>query len=167
MRNILRFMTDEGKSDLPAVLGLAPDAELDPAVRAFRTVLALAHVLRSRMDERLRADGLTTMQAAVLTAVVQLGSSTVSDLAAALGSSRQNLTQLVTALQRKDLVEVVTDPGDRRRQQITVTAAAREYWAARDDGDHRAVASWFAALTPAELARFTALAGRVLQGVDR
>src|SRR6266508_3990415 len=44
-----------------------------PPVRAFRTVLLLAQTLRYLMDDRLRADGLTTQQAALLTVVAGLG----------------------------------------------------------------------------------------------
>ena len=144
--------------------GGVPGSGLDPAVRAFRTVLALAHLLRSRMDERLRADGLTTMQAAVLTAVLQLGRPTASDLATALGSSRQNIAQLVAALRRKGLLTIEADPGDRRRQRLAGTGRATAYWAGRDTGDVAAVREWFAVLDDDELGRLIALGTRLLTG---
>lgn len=146
----------------PAALGLTPGSELDPAVRAFRVVLALAQVLRSRMDERLRPDDLTTMQAAALTAVVHLDRPTASELAAALGTTRQNVAQLVRALERKGMIGTSVDPGDRRRHRLTATTRAETYWTGRDDGDLLAVRSWFAALDDAELGRLTDLASRVL-----
>jgi len=143
-------------------LGLGPDAELDPAVRAFRTVLALAHVLRSRMDARLRADGLTTMQAAALTAIVQLSAPTAAELAVSLGTSRQNVAQLTNALRLKGFVQVRDDAADRRRRRLVATERARRYWAARDDGDLGAVRDWFAVLSGAEVATLTDLATRLL-----
>ena len=143
-------------------LGLGPADDVEPAVRAFRTVLALAHVLRSRMDARLRADDLTTMQAAALTAIDRLGAPTAAELAAALGTTRQNVAQLVAALRRKAMIAVRPDAVDRRARRLTVTDAARSYWAARDDGDLVALRDWFAALTDQELATLTDLATRVL-----
>ena len=51
-------MSLENKTE--ELLGIGPGSELEPSIRAFRTTLALAQKLRYAMDERLRADGLTT-----------------------------------------------------------------------------------------------------------
>jgi DNA-binding MarR family transcriptional regulator len=97
------------------LIGIGPRSELDPAVRAFRTVLALAQRLRYTMDERLRADGLTTQQAALLTVVTAAGQPSLAEAAAALGSTHQNVAQIVAALVRKEMLQVEPDPADRRR----------------------------------------------------
>ncbi len=149
-------------ADLKLALALSPGAALDPSVRAFRTVLALAHTLRTRMDERLRADGLTTMQAAVLTAVIQLDGATGSALAGALGTSRQNIAQLVASLRAKGMLAVEQDPQDQRRQRLIATPRATSYWAERDEGDLAAVRQWFSPLTADELAELISYATRLL-----
>lgn len=145
----------------------APDSRLQPPVRAFRTVLLLAQRLRYLMDERLRPDGLTTQQAALLTAVVAFGEPSLSEAAAALGTSHQNAAQLVAALQRKGLLEVLPDPTDGRRRRLVVTAENARYWAGRDEDDAAAIAQWFAALSAEELDLLCMLADRVLGGVER
>lgn len=144
------------------VYGLDPTAPITPAVRAFRAVLLLAQRLRYRMDERLRPDGLTTQQAALLTVVIALGSPPLGAAAAALGTTHQNAAQLVAALERKGLLAVEADPADRRRKRLVATDANGRYWRERDAGDEAAVASWFGALSAAELSTLGNLLLKVL-----
>jgi DNA-binding MarR family transcriptional regulator len=136
--------------------------DLEPPVRAFRLVLLLGQRLRYLMDERLRPDGLTTQQAALLTAVLALGRPTLTEAATVLGSTHQNVAQLVAALSRKRLLRVEPDPADRRRRRLVATEANEHYWRDRNDGDHTAVADWFGALSTAEIGTLCGLAERVL-----
>ena len=133
------------------VYGLGPGSPITPAVRAFRAVLLLAQRLRYLMDDRLRADGLTTQQAALLTVVIALDSPPLGAAAAALGTTHQNAAQLVAALERKGLLTIEPDPADRRRKRLVATAANARYWRGRDADDEAAVASWFDALSAAAL----------------
>jgi DNA-binding MarR family transcriptional regulator len=149
------------------VYGLGPESGLPPAVRAFRAVLVLAQRLRYLMDERLRGDGLTTQQAALLTVVLALDGPALGEAAAALGSTHQNVAQLVAALRRKDLLRIEADPADRRRKRLIATRTNERYWRQRDAGDHAALAQWFGALSDAELTTFCALLGRVIDDLSR
>lgn len=149
-----------------AQMGIGPDSGLEPTVRAFRTVLLLAHRLRYAMDERLRADGLTTQQAALVTFVGAAAMPSISEAAAALGSTHQNVAQIVAALVRKDMLEVVPDPTDRRRKRLRTTGTSAAYWQGRDEGDFRAVADWFSGLTGDEVQTLCRLADRVLERLD-
>ncbi len=143
---------------------LGPDSRLTPAVRAFRLALVLGQRLRYLMDDRLRADGLTTQQAALLTAVRTLGTPALTEAAAALGTTHQNAAQLVAALERKGMLRTEPDPADKRRRRLTPTEQGARYWSGRDSGDEAAVAEWFAALTPAELATWCELSQKILTG---
>jgi DNA-binding MarR family transcriptional regulator len=149
------------------LLGIGPDSGLDPSIRAFRTVLTLAQRLRYAMDERLRSDGLTTQQAALITVVAAAGKPSLAEAAAALGSTHQNVAQIVAALVRKDLLQVEPDPTDKRRKLLSTTNHNAAYWKQRDKGDFAAVADWFSFLTPAELETFSTLATRVLDRLDQ
>jgi DNA-binding MarR family transcriptional regulator len=151
----------------PDVYGLGPASPITPPVRAFRAVLLLAQRLRYLMDERLRPDGLTTQQAALLTAVIALDSPPLGAAAAALGTTHQNAAQLVSALERKGLLTVEPDPADRRRKRLVATDANARYWRGRDAGDEAAVASWFGTLSPAEVDTLVGLLTTVLDGLDR
>ncbi|WP_020387914.1 MarR family winged helix-turn-helix transcriptional regulator [Kribbella catacumbae] len=144
------------------LLGIGPDSALEPSIRAFRTTLTLAQRLRYAMDERLREDGLTTQQAALITVVVAAGKPSLAEAAAALGSTHQNVAQIVAALVRKDLLRVEPDPADKRRKLLSATNHSADFWKQRDVGDHAAVAGWFGDLSPAELKTFCELSDRVI-----
>ena len=162
MGNILP-MEPDGKS----VFDPGAHAQLEPAVRAFRLTLLLAHRLRALMDERLRADGLTTQQAALLTAVTALNGPSLSQAAAALGTTHQNAAQLVASLERKGFLRVERDPADARRKRLVPTEANLRYWQERDAGDHAAVVEWFDALEPGEVDTFVRLAEKTLDTLPR
>jgi DNA-binding MarR family transcriptional regulator len=148
------------------MFGLGAESGLAPSVRAFRTTLMLAQKLRNEMDLRLREDGLTTQQAALITAVQAMGKPSLAEAAAALGSTHQNVAQIVAALQRKGLLQVEPDPADRRRKLLSATNHSADYWRERDAGDFAAVADWFSDLSPAELETFCELSGRVIARLD-
>ena len=103
---------------------LGPEDDLEPAVQAFRSIILLAQRLRYLMDGRLRADGLTTRQAAMLTAIATLGEAALADAAAALSTTHQNAAQVVAALVRKGMVAEDRDPDDRRRRRLVATPAS-------------------------------------------
>jgi DNA-binding MarR family transcriptional regulator len=145
---------------------LGPHSRLTPAVRAFRIALVLGQRLRYLMDDRLRADGLTTQQAALLTAVRALGEPSLTEAAAALGTTHQNSAQLVAALERKGMLRIEPDPADKRRRRLVPTESGARYWSERDADDEAEVARWFSALTPDELATWSALSERILSAAE-
>src|SRR3954462_7213099 len=119
--------------DVPgkSVFDIGPDSDLEPAVRAFRVLLLVGQRLHRLMDQRLRADGLTTQQAALLTVVTALGRPSLGEAADAMGTTHQNAAQLVAALTRKEFLRVEPDPADRRRRLIA-TETNDQYWRGRD-----------------------------------
>lgn len=119
-------------------------------VRTFRLIVVLAQRLRTLMDQRLRADGLTTQQAALTTIVDAIGEPTLSQAAAALGTTHQNARQLATALQRKGMLVIEPDPTDGRVKRLRTTMDSREYWQQRSTDDQRYVLEWFAGLSAPE-----------------
>lgn len=153
-------------------LTLRPDQEQELtenvalSVQAFRTTITLAARMRTVMDQRLREDGITTQQAALITIVEAHGTPSLTEAAEALGCTRQNLKQIANALQRKGFLQIRPDPQDARTSRLVATARSREYWAARDDGDVHAVADWFADLDPDELRTLVHTLGRVHRRVN-
>ncbi len=119
-------------------------------VRTFRLIVVLAQRLRTLMDQRLRADGLTTQQAALTTIVDAIGEPTLSQAAAALGTTHQNARQLAAALERKGMLVIEPDPADGRVKKLRTTMDSREYWRQRSADDQRYVLEWFAGLSAPE-----------------
>jgi DNA-binding MarR family transcriptional regulator len=119
-------------------------------VRTFRLIVLVAQQLRTLMDQLLRGDGLTTQQAALVTVVDMLGAPSLSQAAAALGSTHQNARQLADALVRKGFIQVSADENDARVRRLRTTAKSRGYWENRSAADQDHVLTWFADLTPGE-----------------
>ncbi|GAA0258134.1 MarR family winged helix-turn-helix transcriptional regulator [Cryptosporangium japonicum] len=139
---------------------------LPPPVVAFRMVLLAAQRLRYLMDARLRPDGVTTQQAALLTVVSVLGHPTLGEAAAALATTHQNTAQLVASLERKGWLVSEPDPADRRRRRLATTEKNDAYWAGRNPDDHAAVADWFSMLTDEEVATLAQLTSRLARGLE-
>lgn len=153
---------DKSATELFAV---DPQAPLHPAVRAFRLALLVGQRMRHLMDERLRVDGLTTQQAALVTAAAMMEGPSLTRVAGCLGTTHQNAAQLVSALERKGFLRIEPDPADRRRKRLVTTEANDEYWRGRDTDDSAAVAEWFSGLDPEELDTFVRLSVKVLAGL--
>ncbi len=119
-------------------------------VRTFRLIVLVAQELRTLMDQLLRGDGLTTQQAAMITVVDRLGTPTLSETAAAFGTTHQNARQLADALERKGFLQINTDQADARVRRLSTTARSKSYWRGRSAADQQQVLEWFGDLTPAE-----------------
>jgi DNA-binding MarR family transcriptional regulator len=143
------------ESDSPT-LGLdeAEAAPLGPdratRIRTFRLIVLLAQELRTLMDQLLRDDGLTTQQAALITVVEAIGAPSLSQAAAALGTTHQNAKQIAAALERKGFLRIDPDESDRRVRRLAATDKSRAYWAQRSPSDYERVLEWFADLTEPE-----------------
>ncbi|MDP1738110.1 MAG: MarR family transcriptional regulator [Caulobacter sp.] len=147
----------------PAERALAGDAA--DAILAARRLLMAAQRLRYLMDQRFRADGLTTQQAALLTVARDLEGPTLAQAAKMMGSSHQNVKQLVTALERKGLLRYDIDPQDGRVRRLSPTARSDALWSSRDVGDFAAVAGWFGSLSPAEVSQLAGLLDQLETGL--
>lgn len=113
------------------------------------------------MDQHLAADGLTTQQATLITIVDALGMPSLSQVAAAMGTTHQNARQIAAALQRKDFLVVEPDAADRRALRLRTTDRSARFWAGRSADDHEYVRAWFAGLSEEEAAALLDLLVRV------
>lgn len=139
---------------------------IPPSTHLFRRILSAAMQLRARMDTRLADIDLTTQQAALLTyAGGAEPPPTQGELARFLGTSHQNVRQLLDVLVRKGLVRVEVDPVDRRVRRVRCTEAVPALFADREEGDHAAVRAWLGALTDAEVEVAATLLGKALGGL--
>lgn len=148
----LRQLRELGIDDAEAArLGRSRTARL----RLVRAIFVLALQLRARIDRQLAGDGLTSQQAAVMT-VVRAGRPSFREVARTLGTSPQNVRQLVDVLVRKGFARVVDDPSDRRVKRLVATPKNARYWSARDDADHGELLALFDDLDTAEVERTVA-----------
>lgn len=101
--------------------------------RLFFRFFQAANTLHTKGTQALEAFGVTTQQWSVLGALSrpQAGEGmTVGDLSRYLLVSRQNLSGLLSRLERDGLVERMTGESDRRSRRVRLTAAGERLWAA-------------------------------------
>lgn len=68
---------------------------------------------------------------------------TIRELAEIMGSSHQNVKQILLKLERKGFVAISPDPEDRRKQRVTLTDYCREYCARNDEVSVRVMGAMF------------------------
>ena len=132
-----------------------------PALLAFRLLNVVGTQLRRLSDARFRSEAITTRQATLITIAKELGQPSISDVAAVMSTSHQNVKQIALGLARRGFVRIVTDPHDSRVRRLVVTAKSDRFWAARDADDAAAIANWFSVLTVRELATVNRLLAKL------
>lgn len=76
---------------------------------------------------------------------------TLRELSIVMGSSHQNVKQILLKLEQKGFVVMVTDEKDRRKQRIFLTEKAREFSAEREEQSQQIVQTIFEGISEEEL----------------
>lgn len=112
-------------------MSFSSDARIELANRLFFRLYQCANMLHKTGSRAVEDEGLTTQQWAVLGALsreqVQAGMS-IGDLAKYLMVSRQNLSGLISRMERDALVVVGPGAQDRRSRVVTMTESGRHVW---------------------------------------
>ncbi len=101
--------------------------ELDapPWLRVESTLMATARLIRDAFDTRLKPLDLNLTQASLLAYVAEFGATSQTNLADQLGTGRAAMGTVIDGLERRELVERLPDPLDRRVWLVDVTDAGR------------------------------------------
>ncbi|MCL3861167.1 MarR family winged helix-turn-helix transcriptional regulator [Actinotalea sp. K2] len=140
--------------------------------RLFGALFVLGQHLNRYADDALERYGVTARQWLLLAVLVRGFPGerpTLSETAAAYGTSRQNVKQIALQLAARGLVELETDPRDRRATRLAVTPLVSGTFDAPEAARHQqeVVAGVFATLEDAELATFEQLIDRCLGTLNR
>src|SRR5499427_1198332 len=104
---------------------------LELANRLFFRLYQCANMLHKTGSRAVEEEGLTTQQWAVLGALSRekaQGGMSIGDLAKYLMVSRQNLSGLISRMERDGLVGVLPDDRDRRSRVVTMTDSGQHVW---------------------------------------
>lgn len=105
--------------------------KLELANRLFFRLYQCANMLHKTGSRAVEAEGLTTQQWAVLGALSRekaQGGMSIGDLAKYLMVSRQNLSGLISRMERDGHVAVTPDGRDRRSRLVSMTASGQHVW---------------------------------------
>jgi DNA-binding MarR family transcriptional regulator len=107
------------------------ETKLELANRLFFRLYQCANMLHKTGTRAVEDEGLTTQQWAVLGALSRdkaQGGMSIGDLARYLMVSRQNLSGVISRMERDGHVAVLPDPRDRRSRVVTMTDPGRQVW---------------------------------------
>ena len=76
---------------------------------------------------------------------------TIKELAEIMGSSHQNVKQILLKLQKKGFVEILTDEKDKRKQRVVLTEYCREFCEKNDGAAMNVMKMMFDGITEEEL----------------
>lgn len=110
---------------------LPTNARMELANRLFFRLYQCANMLHKTGSRAVEAEGLTTQQWAVLGALSRPEAAdgmSVGDLARYLMVSRQNLSGLVSRMERDGRVTLAPDGRDRRSRLVRMSEPGREVW---------------------------------------
>jgi DNA-binding MarR family transcriptional regulator len=106
-------------------------ARMELANRLFFKLYQCTNMLHKTGTRAVEDEGLTTQQWAVLGALSRpeaQGGMSVGDLARYLMVSRQNLSGLLSRMERDGHLKLVADARDRRAKLVTMSAHGRKVW---------------------------------------
>ena len=109
----------------------ASETKMDLANRLFFRLYQCANMLHKTGSRAVEKEGLTTQQWAVLGALSReksQGGMSIGDLARYLMVSRQNLSGLISRMERDGHVAVAPSGQDRRSRVVTMTESGRHVW---------------------------------------
>jgi len=125
---------------------------LEEKAYIFGTIFALSNKLQllgDRMDE-----ALTVKQWLFLAGVLKCGSDapTLSEIAAHIGSSRQNVKKMAAILEKQRFVTLEKDARDARMVRVRLTDACRAHLKRRESAELRFIEELFAGFEANDLA---------------
>jgi DNA-binding MarR family transcriptional regulator len=107
-------------------------APVAPAPSLLYAVKQVELAVRYRLDELLRASGVTTVQYTALTVLRRRDGLSSAELARNSFVTAQSMADVVTALERRALIERHRDARNRRRLVIRLTPAGQDLLASLD-----------------------------------
>ena len=75
----------------------------------------------------------------------------LKELAELMGSSHQNVKQILLKLEKKGYVEFLPDEKDKRKQRVVITEKTLAFCAEHEEGSSRVIQTLFRGIDPAEL----------------
>lgn len=111
----------------------------------FGTLFILANKLQTIGDQYLGVDDMTTRQWFLTVMIDQYGdyAPTLTEVAALMSSSHQNVKQLALKLEKKGFVSIEKDAKDGRILRLHITPKCKAFWENRENKDNQFLGTMF------------------------
>lgn len=76
---------------------------------------------------------------------------TIKEIAQVMGSSHQNVKQILLKLESKGFVEIMVDEDDKRKQRVVLTEKTREFCDSHEEGSDRIICRIFEGISKEQL----------------
>lgn len=137
-----------------------------PSAELSSILAALGRDATARVRRAIRPLGITAHQYLVLTQLADLGLTSQTALASALGLDPSNLATTISELVDRDLVDRCRDDADRRRYAVTLRPAGTKLLRQADTAIAMSESDLLAALDPGQQDQLHTLLRRIADGVE-
>jgi len=144
------------KDSEPPQMTVSPERRLGQRLHAFSNMVSGHYYQRTE-----KPLGVALAEWRVLRAVLLSPGVSQSEVASNEGLNVMNVSRAVAGLRRKGLLDVQTDPADRRRTSLNATELGRGFGADIGSRESAMYEHLFSVLSPAELALLDELMSRV------
>lgn len=90
-----------------------------------------------------------------------------NDIAKAVGTSRQNVTKMISALEKKGMVELKPSEIDQRAKYVKLAQKSLNYFASKDNSGNILLDKLFSDISSEETEQIVFLLSRILQNAER
>ncbi len=137
-------------------------ADFDPQHRVGHLLRRAYAIAKANTTARLKASGITPMQAAAIMALRRDGAISQADLGRAIGMEPANIHGLIARLQLQKLVEVEAHPTDQRQLLVRLSTKGEKRASVVAIASDESGAETLAALTEEERHMFLTLLSRIV-----
>lgn len=88
------------------------------------------------------------------------------EIAKMLGTSRQNVSKMVTVMEKKGMVKLHPSKTDQRAVNVTLTQKCFDYFASKENAGNALLDTLFSGILPTETKHAAKLLGHMLQNVE-
>jgi DNA-binding MarR family transcriptional regulator len=88
------------------------------------------------------------------------------EIAKVIGTSRQNVSKMISILEKKGMVKLQPSKKDQRAVFVTLTQKCLDYFASKENAGNMLLDTLFSGIPPAETERVAALLGQMLLNTE-
>lgn len=133
------------------------------------TLFVIATKLQTLLDREFKTSGLTVKQwfLSIIIGGAFEEPPTLSDAAAVMGSTHQNVKQVALKLAEKGFVEFIDDPQDGRALRLRLTKKSDEFWAGMQEQSRKFMEHLYKGISPDDLTVLRGLLNGLMENMDK